>query len=79
MVLRALPFLIGLAALSCGGCSLSDAIAGGRAKGDAHAVTVKATDAADAWPLAILHCSAFSKSAQFVVAEPGGKYRYRCL
>jgi len=79
MVPPALPFLIGLAALSCSGCTLSDAISGGRAKGDAHAVTVKATDAADAWPLAILHCSAFNKSAQFDAAVPGGKYHYRCL
>jgi hypothetical protein len=68
-----------LLSLGTSGCSVGELVGGDRVHGDSNTVTVQAQSALDALPLAALHCSSFRKSAEYVRAQPGGRFSYRCV
>ena len=80
----AIAAALGLAACANDGASsrggLFDRVAGrGHIQGDADGAVISGMgSAAEAWPLAVGHCSHFHRSAQYA-GRSGDDFRYRCV
>ena len=78
-----LVFLMAAAAVLAGcaaspGQAIVERITGGRVEGDRDGAVVRGMEStADAFPLAVAHCTRFGRKAQFTRRVPGG-HQFAC-